>query len=417
MRWKRSAIPVVVCCAVAVLASACGSSGSAKTAAGSSATTSASAAKSTIVIGNIGDYSGALASSIGGGKLALEAWVSSINASGGIDGHPVKVIIKDGAAGPAAALTAAKQLVEGDHVVAIVGEEDPLGDAAWAQYVAGKGIPVVGGLSLDAPFSTNADFFPSGTNNAALNYGTLALAKQNGPKFGILYCAESPACKQDGTIDAAVASSLGMTVAVNLSVSSSATDYTAACQDLINAGVQSFQVAGASAFTTRVSASCKSQGLKAVAVSADGNVTDAWLKVAAVDGSLSSQTNFPYHDSSSPATKAYQDAIAKTVAGLGDSNGPTVSQTWVGAELFKKAVLNAGQPDVTSASIKAGLYMMKGETLGGLAPPLTFVANQPTLVNCYFVLGIKAGQFTAPQGLKTSCAPADAVNKAIQAIS
>ena len=45
--------------------------------------------------------------------------------------------------------------------MAIVGEVS-LVDQAWAGYVAAQGVPVVGGVTPEAPFLANPDFFPSG---------------------------------------------------------------------------------------------------------------------------------------------------------------------------------------------------------------------------------------------------------------
>jgi branched-chain amino acid transport system substrate-binding protein len=52
-----------------------------------------------------------------------------------------------------------------------------------------------------------------------------------------------------------------------------------------------------------------------------------------------------------------------------------------------------------------GLFAMKGNTLGGLAPPLTFTqqANEDTKIDCWFTISIANQQFTAPEGMKLSC--------------
>jgi hypothetical protein len=47
---------------------------------------------------------------------------------------------------------------------------------------------------------------------------------------------------------------------------------------------------------------------------------------------------------------------------------------------------------------------MRGETLGGIAPPLTFVANKPAPdAKCSFTMQVKNGKIEAPYGLKTFC--------------
>ena len=80
------------------------------------------ATASTWVIGNIGTYSGGNSSNFIGGNLSLEAWADYTNAHGGINGHKVKVISDDDAGSPSTALNDVKQLVNNDHVLAIVGD-------------------------------------------------------------------------------------------------------------------------------------------------------------------------------------------------------------------------------------------------------------------------------------------------------
>jgi len=62
------------------------------------------------------------ASFLGGPEArTLEMIVADINAKGGINGNPVELIIKDSAANPEKAVSFAKQLIEEDKVLAIVG--------------------------------------------------------------------------------------------------------------------------------------------------------------------------------------------------------------------------------------------------------------------------------------------------------
>jgi branched-chain amino acid transport system substrate-binding protein len=62
------------------------------------------------------------ASFLGGPEArTLEMMVADINAKGGLNGNPVELIIKDSAANPEKAVSFAKQLIEEDKVLAIVG--------------------------------------------------------------------------------------------------------------------------------------------------------------------------------------------------------------------------------------------------------------------------------------------------------
>jgi branched-chain amino acid transport system substrate-binding protein len=407
---KRLIRGLIVPVAVTLAIAGCGSSGnkpaSSPSSGSSTATGSSAATGSEIVIGSLGEYSGAQSSSQGGVGKVLQAWASWVNAHGGVSGgHPVKLIVKDLGDNLTGGLAAVKELVEQDHAVAIVGEQDN-GDSTWASYAQGKGVPVIGGLSLDLPFVTNPDFFSSGTNIIAAFYGTQVLAKTIGTKMGVLYCAESPQCAGLETIHRALAASTGLQIPVAAKVSATAPNYTAVCQQLKSAGVQSVFTGDGSAIVVRIAHECAADGLTAKQVNADGTITSGILKEPAMDGLLSAEVDAPFFDTSTPATQEMQQAITKYAPNLGDLWGPDASYSWVAGKLFEKAVsaIPAGTA-ITSQSITAGLYTLKNETLGGLAPPLTFNPGKPNVINCYFVVGVSAGKFTEPQGLKTDCAP------------
>ena len=75
----------------------------------------------------------------------------------------------------------------------------------------------------------------------------------------------------------------------------------------------------------------------------------------------------------------------------------------------------AAIPELTSASLKKGLYALSNETLGGLTAPFTFKQGQPNLNNYYFVWGIKGGKFAIPTmtPVKVPDAPISAIIKAL----
>ena len=94
-----------------------------------------------------------------------QAWVKTVNASGGINGHPVQVIYEDDAPNPSTAETDAQDVLS-DGVVAIV-DASAL-DSVWEKTVATAKVPVVGSTITSPPFYTNADFFTEGETNDSL---------------------------------------------------------------------------------------------------------------------------------------------------------------------------------------------------------------------------------------------------------
>ena len=151
--------------AVAALAAACSSSNS-----GSSAGTSPSASGSgsavaasgsDLVIGTIGNFSGPSAQPE---HLAgLQAWVNSVNASGGIKGRQIKLIVQDDQGDATKSQADIRQLVQVDHVLAIVSPEAGGTESGWASYVQQQHVAVIGGQADTPVWFTNPSFFPSGS--------------------------------------------------------------------------------------------------------------------------------------------------------------------------------------------------------------------------------------------------------------
>jgi branched-chain amino acid transport system substrate-binding protein len=395
--------------AMAILITAAGCSSSSKSSTKSPTSPSseggAQASGSPIVVGSIGTYTGPLASSFGGVQATLDAWVSYTNAHGGINGHPVKLILKDDAGLATTAVTDLQELIQQDHVVAIVADESTV-DQDWASVVQKAGVPVVGGNAIDIPFMTNPDFFASSTNAIAAVWGVMSLGKTFGPKQAILACAEVAACAASEVYYKQFAPALDMSIPYTQTISASAPDYTAVCQSVKASGAQSYVMIDAAGIVARVGNACVQQGVTAHIVEASSAIEPSLLNAPGANGMLSVAVDFPFIDTTSPAAQAFETAINKYApAGTLTQWGPGLTQPWVSMELFKAAVLAGGSGPVTSESIKNGLYSLKDDTLGGLAPPLTFTVGQVNLQDCYFVLGISNGKFTAPQGLKTSCAP------------
>jgi branched-chain amino acid transport system substrate-binding protein len=361
----------------------------------------------TIRIGTIGSFSGGTASSIGRLAQVMRAWTSWTNAHGGINGHKIKLYVKDDGGNGTTAITQVKSLIQSDKVVAIVSDAS-FSDSSWAPFAESAGVPVVGGQGGFAPFVTNPNFFPSTGGTAAQSYGEMVLAKANGPKVATVYCSEVPVCKGAAAANAKLAAGLGTKVVYSGFVSGSAPDYTAECQAIKSSGTHSL-VAGLPVDTLiKFNRTCTEQGVTAHLILGGPSAPLAITAEPSMTDFINVDSAFPFFDSSTPATRAFQAAMKKYAPSVGAQMGPFAAYMWTGGELFAAAVKASGTGTVTPASVKKGLYALpKGTTLGGISPPLTFTkgASRPTPVNCYFVWGKKDGKLYEPQGLKTSCAP------------
>jgi branched-chain amino acid transport system substrate-binding protein len=392
---------------VAAVLAAAGCSSSADGSAASDGGSASGGAHSPIVIGNLGEYSGPLP--LADAKAGVQAWADAVNASGGIDGHPVKLYVEDTGGNSAMALTAAKTLIDSDHVVAIVGMTDD--GTAWASYADSKGIPVVGGgLTAAVPFLTDPNFFSVGGNILSSFYGVASETRKLGPKTALVYCAETPTCHAAATIEQALGQPLGLSLSYSAGVLASVSDFTAQCQAMKDSGAASWTPGLSITVAARLAAQCEQEGFTGKLIWPLGTSASSSTSITAFDGSEYVDSTIGFFVDSTPATKAFHAALAKYEPSVGSAALPlkgTAVAAWASGELLEAAVKASGEPDVTPASIKKGLYALKNDTLGGLVPPLNFKPGQVNLHNCYFTYMLQAGGYVEPD-LQPSCVNASA---------
>jgi branched-chain amino acid transport system substrate-binding protein len=399
---------VVLACVAALGLSSCSSDSAADDKSGSSETLEVADGGLTgdpIKIGTLCSCSGPLAASLGQSLEVLKAWGSWTNSNGGINGHPVEVVAYDDGQNPATALSQAKKLVEEDGVMAIVGTMSLVSDS-WASYVDEKGIPVVGGQPVDTGFFTDPNFFASGSTLPLLLLGEVTLAKQAGAEsIGLFYCSETPVCAQLPAIVGPLAEQAGLSVE-SAKVSSTAPNYIAPCLAFKDKGVDAVFSAVNSDVVPRIADSCAKQGYEPIQIASSATTQKSWTEDPNLDGSIFAATNAVYTDTSIPGVKDFIDGLTEFAPDVLDS--PQFSYPllypWAGGQLFKAAAEAADiSPTSTGADVVAGLHSLQGETLDGIAPPLTFPEGQPGFPLCYFSGTIAGGSFNSDNGGEPTC--------------
>lgn len=400
MPKRRSRLLVALAAIPLIALAACGSSGG--NAAGSATNSSTSGGKSTIVIGNIGLYSG---SSFGGQYVqtvhALQAWVDLTNSKGGLNGHPVKLVSHDDQGDPAKSLQYVKQMVEKDHIVAIIGQEAPGTDIAWAKYVTDKGIPVIGGQSLDQAWENRPLWFSTNVTNPGWDLAQMRLAKNTGTKAGLLLCAELANCKQAIPLLKSSAEKVGVGWAGAQFVAATAPDYTAQCAALKQAGADVVlpEVAGPTA--VRVIDACATQQYKPAIVMASALIDKNMLEDSAFDGAVGISVA-PLWFGNAEFTREFRDAYTKLYPDEALNGFATLG--WQSAVVFAAAMAHA--PDtVTPQTVADAMWAQPpNSTYGGWTQPLTFTKGKAsTPGSCVWIAGIKDGQLTAPRGYQAVC--------------
>lgn len=358
-----------------------------------------------IVIGNVGSYSGAGGSSLGGFPVAVQMWAAMVNRQGGICGRPVQVVVRDDGGDPATYGSDVRSLVQQNHVVAFVGNGATLSYAGGASYLAQNRIPVIGsdcgytwyGASSFAP---ECPTFP----DALKGMVQAGVQLTHHTKLGVVFCAESPVCKtaDDGLKNGAAAAG-GAKLVYNQSVSITQVDFTAECEAARSAGVQ-LMVVGADVDTTsRFAQSCAAQGWYPQYLGIGVTLNGDTISGAGLHNMIIEQDVFPFAGASGGAIDEYN----QVVKAYGASPSPALSMGWASAKLFGLIATRAAQSSkaITPQTIVAAMHTVKNETLGGLTVPLTYTAQGAKPAHCWFVMeGDGTGHgYKLPYGSKPRC--------------
>ena len=382
--------------------------GATTTAGGGSATsaaptTAAGPTGSVINVGVIASLTGAQASSSDQAATVGPAWEAWVNANGGISGHPVKVYVEDDAGDPAKAQAAEQDLVGSKNVIAIVvGSDNEV--AAFDADALSKGVAIISGTANSTDWYTKAGMFATVTGVLPGLASQMAVAKNYGhaTKFADLYCSEIAACQQANPILQQQATKAGIAF-TSLAVSSTAPSYTAQCiqlqQEKVDYAQLNFEASAAAKFVQ----DCQAQGYNPTWGSSE----------QAAGAAFSSLQNFTMYGpaysfpstADAPPAQTFRTAMQKYAKDNNWREG-AASFTWDGLQTLAKALTGAGASP-TRQDVLTGLYGFSGENLGGeLANKLTFTQGKAsgfTFNTCYFVVGMKGGQVTAPAGLTPQC--------------
>ena len=385
--------------AVVALAAACSSSNSSSTSVASSSSAVTSSG-SDLVIGTIGDFSGP--SGEPSHLAGLQAWVDSVNASGGIKGRQIKLIVEDDQGDATNSQADIRQLVQVDHVLAIVSPQASGTESGWASYVQQQHVAVVGGQADTPVWFTNPSFFPSGaTVLTSLEMQAYAVKAAGKNSFGAVYCAEAAVCKQVLPALQGYAKAFRLALSTSAAIAVAAPSYTAQCLAARQAGAQALIIDASYAAGSRFAPSCAQQGYSPVYVIPSGAFDNGYLQVSQVNGAYVPTTNALWF-AGTPAVDQFKAAMTKYEPGT--ALGPNPMSGWSGGALFGAAAASL-PADPAPADVFTALYALpKNDTLNGLSPPLNFHAGAPaSQVTCFFLGRIENGQLTAPRGTAPIC--------------
>jgi branched-chain amino acid transport system substrate-binding protein len=364
--------------------------------------------KAPLVIGSVTHMSGPAASGTLPGLDGLQLWVKAVNARGGVNGHPVKLLVADDNTDNARHRQLIQEFVEQKGVIAFVQNGEALTGSASVDYLKAKGVPVINSIGGNTYFYESPVHFPLVAHGEefvkASLYNSADYAKQKGVKrYGLIACTEAQVCNDtdrlNGNADNVKAA--GMELVYKSRASLAQPDFTAECIGARNAGVEILQIALDGNSVARVAASCARQNYKPLFSVFGAIAFDKMKDNPELDGLTVNANGFPYFTCGDPATAEFCEAQRKygpvQVYGIGNSIG------WTAGKAFELAAQNV--PDTpTSASILDGMWTFNNETLGGLTHPLTFTKGQNAPRQaCWWQLILSNGKWTAPGGMNVAC--------------
>lgn len=392
MHLRKIMIAMLV--AVATIAAGCSSSSSSDSAT-ADGSGGAKPSGTPVKVGVICSCSGSFGKTIDAAGKVTEAWAKSVNAAGGINGHPVELTKYDDAGNPGTSVTKAQALISAK--VDVILDLTPL-DAAWGAAAAAAKIPVVGGELNSSLFIKYPNAYASGQTASALPFSVIATAKLAGAKnVGILYCAESPSCQETVPGIKAAGDRQGVPVTYSASISATAANYTAQCVAAKQAHVDALYIAHSASILQNVATDCDRQGYNPSFLEAGTGFQMALADTPGLKDHL--WMTFPilpfFVDE--PPVQAMNTVVDKYYPGLreGDTWSTFASQAWTGGLLIESAVKasGAGANDELSAEILSkGFTSVKDDNLGGWSAPLTFKAGQTNPVNCSFTARLQDGK-------------------------
>jgi branched-chain amino acid transport system substrate-binding protein len=377
---------------------------SAATGATSGGAASATGAGSTILLGTVGTFSGPSGSAWKPGVDGVQIWAKDVNRRGGLDGHPVKVLVADDGGDPARHLSLVKEFVENRKVFAFVYTVVSTSySKAVEDYLIKKGIVVVGGDASAKLWETSKPYFPMGTTQSGALFSHMKAAKQLHPemkKIAVLTCREAQGCTEAATGWPEAGKKVGFETVYRAEVSIAQPDFTAECLGARNAGAELMFVAVDPNSVRRLGSSCGRQTYKPVYVLPSGVISSGQARDENLEGALGVNLVMPWMSSATPGQKEWQAAVKRFNPSL--QLNITTPFGWVSGKMLEKAGTGRIGANPSRAGLLAGLLTFKGETLGGIAPPLTFTASRKNS-ECWFTVNFKGGSWKEGEGGLAGC--------------
>jgi branched-chain amino acid transport system substrate-binding protein len=313
--------------------------------------------------------------------LAFEKWV---NDNGGINGRPLKVVSIDTAGDPAKGLEAAKRLIEQENVIALVGNNNSGAEAAYEDYVAESGVPVIG-QAYSQIAAENPAFFQTAAGDYRVAGASRAAAAQAAgvTRYGIMYCTEVAACEQDFKSQVEASESLdGLDVVESVPAAIASPNFTTPCVQMKSAGVDGIYYSSSVEGIARAAVDCAKQGLEVIHVMGESGPDLLTTPEIYEHGAAVADLTLPYWVEDE-RTQNFRDAMAEYYPD--DDLTSASAQVWTSFEVLKAALEQVPDEDGSPEIVKKGLYALPADFQTSMSVPLNYTEGEPSSVRCFYL--------------------------------
>jgi branched-chain amino acid transport system substrate-binding protein len=330
-----------------------------------------------------------------------QAWERSVNAEGGVAGHPVEIVVEDTKGDPPTATSEVQGVTKDQSIVAGI-MFDAATEGIVAEEITKAGLPVIGGMGY-APeaWGTMPNWLPLTTSIPSIfNMGMVLGKSLGGTRSALTICAEIAGCAAAAPVVKNASEKEGMAFTGTYKISSSAPDYTAECLSIKEKETDYVMLGAATTSAAlRLAKDCGTQGYEGQWGLFGGVIYPKVMRENDPGTKLALALNsFPWFAEAPPVASYREMMEGEGVEEdtWGDLHGTAAYAT---LELMRKTLdeNEATLPsDPTREDIIAAYGSVKNETLEGLLPqPITFHPNKPNApVTCYWFGSYENGVFS-----------------------
>ena len=364
--------------------------------------------KSVIKLGVVGTFGGPVGGFVKATVTGIRAWSQAINAAGGVNGHPIEVLVGDDGGDPARFNSTLQQFVEQQGVLAILFTTLSFAPNGNNKYLDSKKIYTFGiDGGLETPYTNPYVLGPAPSGFSYADVMLLALGNAMNAKGGVKLA--SFACSDFGLCDnfdtrwsqKAALDKAGFELVARGRPSLTQPDYTSQCLAAKQAGAEAVILGIDGASVRRFASDCARQNYKPKIGGADLVITADLLGDKNLEGLVVGTKLAPFPDARVPGIREALAAFAKYAPGQVPTGG--MAYGWLIGELFAQAGKNL--PDnPTQKDLEAGLATIKNNNLKGMTYPMTIRPGKPAERQlCYGTVVVQGGKFLPSPGESFGC--------------